>query len=124
MIFPTLESETSAFAAGVLPMAQFRAAAIAGAGAGDPGAFANSSAAFREALAPDAAHAFMLTLAEIGEIGDATSIRASRLAAGTRDQLHRSAAAEIAGAGRGRSRGRRRQTPAARWRIAESGAGS
>lgn len=74
---PTLEAEANAFVAGVLPMSDFRAAAIAGAGAGDAAAYANSSAAFREALSPDQARAFMLTLAEIGEVSDATSIGAA-----------------------------------------------
>lgn len=73
----TLEAEANSFIAGVLPMADFRSAAIAGAGAGDPGAFANASAAFREAVSPEQARAFMLTLAEIGEISDATSIGAA-----------------------------------------------
>lgn len=76
--FPTaLDTETRTLLTGLLPMSEFRAAAIAGAGAGDPGAYANSSAAFREALQPDQARAFMLTLAEIGEVSDATSIGAA-----------------------------------------------
>jgi hypothetical protein len=73
----TLENEASGCLAGLLPMADFRAAAIAGAGGGDAAAYVNASAAFREALAPEQARAFMLTLAEIGEIGDATSVGAA-----------------------------------------------
>lgn len=71
---PTLDNEAALFVASALPMTTFRAAAIAGAGAGDPGAYANASAAFREALAPEQARALMQTLADIGEVGDATSI--------------------------------------------------
>jgi hypothetical protein len=74
---PALETEANGFIAGVLPMGDFRAAAIAGAGAGDAGAYANASAAFREALSPEQARAYALTLAEIGEISDATSIGAA-----------------------------------------------
>lgn len=73
----TLETEISSAVAGLLPMSDFRAAAIAGAGAGDAGAYANASAAFREALSPDEATAFASLLAQIGEIADATSVGAA-----------------------------------------------
>lgn len=73
----TLETEINSTVAGVLPMSDFRAAAIAGAGAGDAGAYANASAAFREALSPDEAAAFMSMLAEIGEVADAISVGAA-----------------------------------------------
>ncbi|HRE44618.1 MAG TPA: hypothetical protein PKY87_11690, partial [Terricaulis sp.] len=73
----TLETEINSTVAGILPMSDFRAAAIAGAGAGDAGAYANSSAAFREALSPDEATAFANLLAQIGEIADATSVGAA-----------------------------------------------
>jgi hypothetical protein len=74
---PALEAETRALIADVLPIADFRAAAIAGAGSGDPGAYANASAAFREAISPERASAFMQTLAEIGAVADATSVGAA-----------------------------------------------
>ena len=74
---PTLEAESRAMIAGVLPMADFRAAALAGAGTGDPGAYANASAAFREAISPERAAAYMETLAEIGAIADANSVVAA-----------------------------------------------
>ncbi|MBL8530139.1 MAG: hypothetical protein JNK94_00260 [Hyphomonadaceae bacterium] len=57
-----------------LPLATFRDAARTGAGAGDPGAYDNAAAAFREALSPEGAAAAKQLLDNIGAMADSTTI--------------------------------------------------
>lgn len=69
-----LGAEIAALAERAAPLTAFRAAAIEGAGAGDAGAFANASAAFRQIVSTDGANALKTTLTEIGEMSDAASL--------------------------------------------------
>lgn len=76
--FPAgVNAEINAQLAAALPMTDFRSAAMAGAGAGDAGAYANVASAFREGMNPERMAAFTQTLAQIGEVVDAGSLSAA-----------------------------------------------
>lgn len=74
---PGVASDVTALANAAMPAGAFRAAALASADGGDPGAYAHAAAGFRDAIVAERAEALARVLDEIGEAAEATSVSAA-----------------------------------------------